>query len=155
MLSILTISLGVIGVVMLIRLAKVSHADYPNSDPAKFALWKKVQARAFISLMVFGFGWPATMVCGGLLTGMYLVVTGAAQEQMRTAQTVLSIIEVAGFFMLLPVLMIFNAPVNQRKQEAGVEWPKKKRTSGTEAHASDPSSGPSDEQQMNQGTTKN
>lgn len=154
MFSILAIAFGALGTVMLIRLSSVSHADYPNSDPAKFALWKKKQARAYISFIVFGFGWPLTVVFGGLLTGMYLAVTGAEQQQIQTFQTVLSIIEVAGVLLLLPVPLIFAAPVHQLKHEAGVDWPKKKRTSGAELHASDPSSGPSDQQQMHQGTTQ-
>lgn len=126
MVHILEIVLAVLGIVMLVRLSRVSHTDHPNSDPVKFARWKRVQARAYISLIVLGIGWPLVMFIGGLIAGVYMVINGTVQEQLRTIQLILSIGELVGLVLLLPVFLSMNLSASERKQEAGVEWPKQK-----------------------------
>ena len=126
MLQIILLVLGVIALVRLPRLLKCKAADYPEVDVEAFRTWRSAEKASTIWLLIASWGVLFVQLAAFIIVGVALGVTGASEQTLNTATTIVTIAGVVLMLAMLILAAVYGSKAKKLRTEAGIQWPKKK-----------------------------
>jgi hypothetical protein len=116
MIEIILIIVGITYSLRRPKLRRLTIADFPGVDPAKFSEWQRAELKGINTFLwaTWG-GFVIKLAVSAILSGMHLT------EQAAITATVLILV---GWFAGLTVAAVQGSKAKKLRTDAGIKWPR-------------------------------